>query len=77
MLVIVNGSPTKDFQVERGLRQGDQLSRFLFILVTKGLARLINKVAENDDFMGFKVNDPVEYRSLQFANDTFIFGTRT
>ncbi|XP_057740275.1 uncharacterized protein LOC130957436 [Arachis stenosperma] len=45
----VNGSPSKAFKMERGLRQGDPLSSFLFVLVVDVLNRMIGEAVRNDD----------------------------
>ncbi|XP_058746501.1 secreted RxLR effector protein 78-like [Vicia villosa] len=55
MSVLVNGSPSKEFMVERGLRQGDPLSPFLFVLVAEGLKILVDKAVQNGDFVGCDV----------------------
>jgi hypothetical protein len=41
MSILVNGSPTNDFKVGKGLRQGDPLSPFLFLIVAEGLAGMM------------------------------------
>jgi hypothetical protein len=41
MSILVNGSQTNDFKVGKGLRQGDPLSPFLFLIVAEGLAGMI------------------------------------
>jgi len=46
--VLVNGSPTKEFLIERGLRQGDSLSPLLFLLVAEGFNVLISSLREAD-----------------------------
>nr|GEY11028.1 RNA-directed DNA polymerase, eukaryota, reverse transcriptase zinc-binding domain protein [Tanacetum cinerariifolium] len=44
--VIINGSHTKEFQFHNGLKQGDPLSFFLFILVMKSLHILFQRVVD-------------------------------
>ncbi|GKV35303.1 hypothetical protein SLEP1_g43600 [Rubroshorea leprosula] len=41
--VLVNGSPTEEFQMGKGLRQGDPLSLFLFLMIGEGLHGLVKK----------------------------------
>jgi hypothetical protein len=53
--VLVNGSPTGEFQLERGLRQGDPLSPFLFLLVAEGLNVMMRAMVEGNKFSGYKV----------------------
>ncbi|GJT14045.1 reverse transcriptase domain, reverse transcriptase zinc-binding domain protein [Tanacetum coccineum] len=46
MSILVNGSPSEEFQLERGVRQGDPLSLFLFILAVEGLNAIVSKAVE-------------------------------
>ena len=41
--VLVNGSPQGFFEMKRGIWQGDPLSPFLFIILTKVLEQSISK----------------------------------
>ena len=53
--VLVNGSPTDEFHFERGLRQGDPLSPFLFLLATEGLNVMMKALIEAQSFTGYRV----------------------
>ncbi|KAK2662363.1 hypothetical protein Ddye_000937 [Dipteronia dyeriana] len=46
MSVLVNGSPTMQFPLEKGLRQGDPLSPFLFNLVVEVLCNMLDKAKD-------------------------------
>lgn len=72
--VIVNGSPTEEFSPQRGLRQGDSLSPFLFNIVAEGLNILMNRAFKKRIIKGVKVGvNEVVISHLQFANDSIIF----
>ncbi|XP_058741725.1 uncharacterized protein LOC131614114 [Vicia villosa] len=72
--VLVNGSPTREFGVERGLRQGDPISPFLFVIVAEGLKCLINKAVDNGDYVGCHLNGKCFVDVLQFADGTLLIG---
>ncbi|KAK9065169.1 hypothetical protein SSX86_016552 [Deinandra increscens subsp. villosa] len=73
--VLINGSPTKEFKVERGLRQGDPLSPFLFILAMEGLNYLINEEVKGGRFKPMLVGrNKVALSHLFYADDVIFIG---
>uniref|UniRef100_A0A251VEZ9 Putative reverse transcriptase domain-containing protein n=1 Tax=Helianthus annuus TaxID=4232 RepID=A0A251VEZ9_HELAN len=73
--VLVNGLPTYIFQCEKGLRQGDPLSPFLFLLVMEAFMSLIDKASDNGVFEGLKIgNHGPTLSHLLYADDTLIVG---
>nr|KAJ0202669.1 hypothetical protein LSAT_V11C500242840 [Lactuca sativa] len=54
--VIINGSATTEFGMERGVRQGDPLSPFLFIIAAEGLNIAMETTKEKGLFEGLKIN---------------------
>ncbi|XP_038704727.1 uncharacterized protein LOC120000673 [Tripterygium wilfordii] len=72
--VLVNGSPTKEFSMEKGIRQGDPLSPFLFNLAAEGLHQLLEKAEMSGLIKGIAVRkNGLRISHLQYADDTLIF----
>lgn len=44
--VLVNGSPTEDFSVKKGLHQGNPLVPFLFLVVADGLSGFVTSAID-------------------------------
>lgn len=73
--VLVNGSPTGEINLQKGLEQGDPLAPFLFLIVAEGLSGLMNKAVSLGKFTGLKIGTEGPHISLlQYADDTIVVG---
>nr|XP_048331218.1 uncharacterized protein LOC125422872 [Ziziphus jujuba var. spinosa] len=74
MELMLNGSVFGKIPMERGLRQGDPLSPFLFILVTELLSRLLHSWESEGKFNGVKLGRlSPSITHLLFVDDILIF----
>lgn len=72
--LLAEGEELGPIKPSRGIRQGDPLSPYLFILIAEGLTALINKHEASGDFHGVGIARGVpKITHLLFANDSFIF----
>ncbi|XP_071736111.1 secreted RxLR effector protein 78-like [Rutidosis leptorrhynchoides] len=55
--VLINGSPTKEFKLGRGVRQGDPLSPFLFIIAAEGLNWLTKLAVAKGLYNGVEIGN--------------------
>lgn len=73
-----NGSPTEEFGMSIGIRQGDPLSPFLFLLVAEGLSVTMKQTVELNMFSGYKIGSQgLVISHLQYTDDTLLVGEAT
>ena len=72
--VLVNGSPTTEFKPLKGLRQGDPLAPFLFLIAVEGLTGVVRQAEEKLLVESIEVGEKrVKVSMLQYADDTLFF----
>lgn len=72
--ILVNGELQGLIHPSRGIRQGDPLSHFLFLLCIEGLHGLIAKAAVKGDLRGFSIcKQGPKLTHLFFADDSLLF----
>ena len=72
--ILLNGRPHGLITPERGLRQGDPLSPYLFLLVTEGLHALFTKAEGDSALRGVSICAAgPKISHLLFADDSLVF----
>lgn len=72
--VLWNGCPLDNFKPFRGIRQGDPLSPYIFVLCLDKLSQLIQKEVVDHSWKPFRINrNGIDISQLSFANDMLLF----
>ena len=72
--VLLNGSPLCSFKLGRGVRQGDPLSPFLFVLCCEVLSRMLLRLELESKIHGVQISwATLPISHLMFADDTILF----
>nr|GEY48443.1 RNA-directed DNA polymerase, eukaryota [Tanacetum cinerariifolium] len=72
--ILVNGSPITEFPMCCGLKQGDPLAHFLFILVMKTLHISVFRAVNDGIFRGLHIQGSVTLSHLFYADDAVFIG---
>ncbi|GJR01647.1 RNA-directed DNA polymerase, eukaryota [Tanacetum coccineum] len=72
--ILVNGSPTSKSKFHNGLKQGDPLSPFLFILVMESLHLSFNNILNAGLYKGIQINKSLILSHLFYADDAVFIG---
>ena len=75
--VLINGSPAGFFPSSKGLRQGDPLSPYLFVIRMETLSCQLNRATDGNYLFGTKIADgrgeQLVISHFLYADDTLLF----
>ncbi|KAJ9691054.1 hypothetical protein PVL29_013294 [Vitis rotundifolia] len=75
--VLINGSPSGFFHSSRGLRQGDPLSPYLFVIAMEVFSCMLSRAINGGFLSGWRVGGRsgvgIHISHLLFADDTLVF----
>nr|GEV56851.1 RNA-directed DNA polymerase, eukaryota [Tanacetum cinerariifolium] len=72
--ILVNGSPTSEFPFYYGLKQGDPLAPFLFILIMESLHISFTRVVKDGLFKKIQLPGSVSISHIFYADDAMFIG---
>ncbi|GJX78048.1 RNA-directed DNA polymerase, eukaryota [Tanacetum coccineum] len=75
--ILVNGSPTSEFKFSKGLKQGDPLSPFLFIMIMESLHLSFNNVVNAGLYNGIQIDESLNLSHLFYADDVIFVATKS
>ncbi|XP_060974007.1 uncharacterized protein LOC133039191 [Cannabis sativa] len=76
--LLINGTLTKKFSSSRGIRQGDPLSPYIFLLVSEALSAAIRLHEHDNSSQGISIcRSAPSISHLLFADDSLLFSTTT
>ena len=72
--VLINGVPHGHIKPTRGIRQGDPLSPYLFILCVKGLSNILHEAEREGKITGLPIaKGGTKINHLLFVDDSLLF----
>ncbi|GJY14799.1 RNA-directed DNA polymerase, eukaryota, reverse transcriptase zinc-binding domain protein [Tanacetum coccineum] len=74
--ILINGSPTSEFDMFNGRRQGDPMSSFLFILAMEGLHVLVSKAVTTGLYKGASIGRGVNVLDEEVSSMALVLGCR-
>nr|GEV96913.1 RNA-directed DNA polymerase, eukaryota [Tanacetum cinerariifolium] len=72
--ILINGSPSSEFPIFSGLKQGDLLSPFLFILIMESLQLSVTRAVNDGIFKGLRISGSSSLSHLFYAGDAVFIG---
>nr|XP_043639835.1 uncharacterized protein LOC122610949 [Erigeron canadensis] len=73
--ILVNGSPTFEFQCHKSMRQGDPIAPFLFIMVMEAFPVMLNRALAFSIIKGVDIgNDGLLLSHMLYADDYVLVG---